>query len=68
MKKQLSPGVMIGILVLVLAIIGGIGYKYFAPPKLSDATDLKERNKYFPNGYPYDKNEVTKPASGGATK
>ena len=67
MKKQLSPAVMIGIIVLVVAIIGGIGYKYFAPPKLKDATDLDERKKYFPNGYPFDKNEVTKPAAGTAS-
>jgi hypothetical protein len=64
MKKQVSPAIMVGVLVVLLAVIGFIGYKMFGPQHLPGAEDVELRKKYFPNGYPYLKNEVTRPAGG----
>jgi hypothetical protein len=62
MKKQVGPGAIAVVLVILLTILGAIGYKMFAPKHLPDATDKALRAKYFPNGYPYTKNELRQPA------
>ena len=64
MKKQISPIVIVVAVVIVLAVIGGIGYQMFAPKHLPGAENADLRKKYFPNGYPYTQNEIGKPPPG----
>ena len=63
MKKQVSPAVIAIVVVILLAIVGGVGYKMFGPQHLPDIKDEDMKKKYFPNGYPYGKNELKQPAS-----
>jgi hypothetical protein len=66
MKKQISPAFLAVVVVIVLAIIGGIGYKVFGPQHLPGAEDVELRKKYFPNGYPYTKDELKQPGAPAA--